>query len=136
MKIVDRTKNLFKLSQGEYIAPEKVEQTYLSCNLIQQIYVEGNSLKSYAVAIVKPDFKQLREQAANIISHLEKEKPDRQTDQVDLDKKQRNEVTNAELCTKKEIRAYILDQMNKIAREKGLKGFELVSLIYFIFVYS
>ncbi|CAH8627277.1 unnamed protein product [Heterobilharzia americana] len=68
LKIVDRTKNLFKLSQGEYIAPEKVEQTYLACNLIQQVYVEGHQHRSYAVAIVKPDFKQLRKQARDIIS--------------------------------------------------------------------
>lgn len=34
VKIVDRAKNIFKMAQGEYIAPEKLENIYVQCNLI------------------------------------------------------------------------------------------------------
>lgn len=51
--IVDRLKNFFKLSQGEYVTPEKIESLYMSTfALIQQIFVYGNSLHSYLVAII------------------------------------------------------------------------------------
>ncbi|KAH8868564.1 Long-chain-fatty-acid--CoA ligase 5 [Schistosoma japonicum] len=132
LKIVDRTKNLFKLSQGEYVAPEKVEQAYLFCNLIQQIYVEGHPLRSYAVAVIKPNFTDLRKEAADIIRELDR------TSLISIENKcetKENErllkgITNAELCARKEIRKFILERMNKIGREKGLKGFELAHNIY------
>lgn len=55
IKIVDRVKNIFKLSQGEYIAPEKVENIMVQANLVAQCLVCGDSSKDYTVAIVSPD---------------------------------------------------------------------------------
>ncbi|VDP63412.1 unnamed protein product [Schistosoma curassoni] len=132
LKIVDRTKNLFKLSQGEYVAPEKVEQTYLFCNLIQHVYVEGHSLKPYAVAVVKPNFRRLRKEAVDIISKFAKKisPPIGKKCENMKDGELLEEITDAELCTSKEIREFILERMNLIAREKGLKGFELARNIY------
>ncbi|KAG5421419.1 hypothetical protein I9W82_000509 [Candida metapsilosis] len=56
MYVIDRVKNFFKLAQGEFVTPEKIELAYLSsCPQIQQIFVHGNSLESYLVGIIGLD---------------------------------------------------------------------------------
>lgn len=55
LQIIDRAKNLFKLSQGEYVSPESLEQEYAKAKLVGQIYVYGNSLQASLVAVVVPD---------------------------------------------------------------------------------
>ncbi len=53
-KIIDRKKNIFKLAQGEYVAPEAVENAYLDSSLIDQIYIYGNTTRAYVLAVVVP----------------------------------------------------------------------------------
>lgn len=55
LKIVDRRKHIFKLSQGEYVAPEKIEHIYAQSPYVHQIFVDGDALRSYPVAIVVPE---------------------------------------------------------------------------------
>ena len=57
-KIIDRKKNIFKLQQGEYVAPEKVEHIYgANPNQflnISEIFLHGDSTKSNCVLIATP----------------------------------------------------------------------------------
>ena len=46
--------SLSQLSQGEYIAVEKVEQTYQKSPVVGQIWVYGNSFKSFLLAVIVP----------------------------------------------------------------------------------
>lgn len=45
LKIIDRKKHIFKLAQGEYIAPEKIENIYLRSEPVAQVFVHGESLQ-------------------------------------------------------------------------------------------
>lgn len=51
IRIIDRKKNIFKLSQGEYIAAEKLELTYRDSQFLEQIWIYGNSFQNSILAV-------------------------------------------------------------------------------------
>lgn len=56
--------DIFKLSQGEYIRPEYIENVYKQSPYIANVFVHGDSLQRFLVAIVVPDFEVLSSWAA------------------------------------------------------------------------
>uniref|UniRef100_A0A8C7U3K6 Arachidonate--CoA ligase n=1 Tax=Oncorhynchus mykiss TaxID=8022 RepID=A0A8C7U3K6_ONCMY len=104
LKIVDRKKHIFKLAQGEYIAPEKVENIYIRSDPVAQIFVHGDSLQACLVGIVVPDPDFLPGWA----------------------KKKGIEGSYLEMCASKEMKNAILEDILRLGKEGGLKSFEQV----------
>jgi len=51
LRIVDRMKHFFKLAQGDFVAPERIEGVYTQLNFISQIFVTGRSTESFMVGV-------------------------------------------------------------------------------------
>ena len=101
---MDRVKNIFKLQQGEYIAPEKIENIYVRSRYVAQVFVYGNSLKSNLIGVVVPE--------EIILFEWAKE------NNLELDMNQ--------LCQNTEFKKIILKDITNQGKIGGLKGFEQV----------
>jgi long-chain acyl-CoA synthetase len=65
VQLIDRKKNIFKLAQGEYIAPEKLENIYKHAHpLVSSVYIYGDSLKSCIVAVLNVENENIKKFAA------------------------------------------------------------------------
>ncbi|KAL5018217.1 hypothetical protein ScPMuIL_003939 [Solemya velum] len=107
-RVIDRIKHIFKLSQGEYIAPEKIEIVYARSKFVAQCFVDGHSKQDFVVAIVIPDedvvFEWAKEQGLS---------PDM-----------------IELVKSKLLKETIFKDMREIGVSAGLNSLELVKNIF------
>ncbi|NXJ51454.1 ACSL5 ligase, partial [Spizaetus tyrannus] len=108
LKIIDRKKNIFKLAQGEYIAPEKIENVYIRSAPVAQVFVHGESLRSFLIGIVVPDPETLPEFAAKLGVKGSYE----------------------DICKNPAVKKAILEDMVRLGKEAGLKSFEQVKDLY------
>ena len=75
IKIIDRAKNIFKLSQGEYIAPEKLENIFIQSAFVDQIWIYGDSFKDHIIAFIvvnKEQIESLKIKNTNSVSDKNK----------------------------------------------------------------
>ncbi|CAA9988583.1 acyl-CoA synthetase, putative [Plasmodium knowlesi strain H] len=107
--IIDRKKNIFKLSQGEYIAVEKIESVYRQSLYISQIFVFGYSYESVLVCIVCPSL-----------------------DTIEIWKNQKKiNKTDEEVMQMPEYKRDVIDDLIKMGKKDGLKGYEQIKDVYF-----
>jgi len=70
LKYLDRRNNVLKLSQGEFVTVSKLEALFVDSPLIRQIFVYGNSARSYLLAVVVPTEDALANQDADTLKPL------------------------------------------------------------------
>lgn len=121
VSIIDRRKNFFKLSQGEYIAPENIENKYISNNsdLITQIWCYGNSLQNYLIGFIGIDLDNLK-------LFLEKNKV---LQDIKVDFENRSSLQN--LFHHNGFKKLVLNRIN--SKMDNLQGFEKLKNIYIDF---
>jgi long-chain acyl-CoA synthetase len=109
LKVIDRKKHIFKLAQGEYVAPEKIENVYVRSNFVQHVYVDGDSLENFLVAIIVPE--------PGPLKHWYQEEHGR-------------EETLEKLCTNREVIKHVLEDIHELGKENKLNSIEQVKAIY------
>ena len=55
IRVIDRKKNFFKLSQGQFVSPEFLESIYMQSLFVEQIYIYGDGLEDCVKAVVVPN---------------------------------------------------------------------------------
>jgi len=95
------------LSQGEYIAPEKIEDAYSRSQFVSQVFVYGDSYKNFplAVVVLNDDYvKKWNEKNNN----------------------------NAQSNTEDALKEIVLNDMIREGKKRGLMSYEQVKAIEFI----
>lgn len=111
LKIIDRMKNLFKLSHGEYIAVERVENEYKSSPLVEQLWIYGNSFESFLVAVLVPKEQAVRDLAAG----------------KGIDNAANRPLK--ELLSDSAVEQLVLSELKSTAKAAKLKGFEEIKAV-------
>ncbi|KAL6607893.1 hypothetical protein ACP70R_040956 [Stipagrostis hirtigluma subsp. patula] len=104
LKVIDRKKNIFKLSQGEYVAVEYLEKVYGFPPLIEDIWVYGDSFRSNLVAVVNPHEENTMKWAES----------------------NGYKGSFGEICKLEGLKDYLLKELAAVAQKNKLRGFEYI----------
>ncbi|TVY81373.1 Long chain acyl-CoA synthetase [Lachnellula suecica] len=114
-KIIDRVKNVLKLSQGEYISPERIENVYLAnSNILATGFVHGDSTQAFTVSIWGIDPATFAPFASKVLKKT--------IDPADLDA-----VKAA--CKDIRVRKALLKELDKIAKKSKFNTWERVRAV-------
>ncbi|XP_055355753.1 long-chain-fatty-acid--CoA ligase 1-like [Paramacrobiotus metropolitanus] len=104
LRIFDRKKHVFKLSQGEYLAPERLEGAFSRSDLISNIFIDGDSKYPYCVALIYPKYDAMK--AGKI-------------------KSENKQATEA-------VKKQLIDELTRIGHDRHMKSYEIPKKIHIL----
>ncbi|KAF8310736.1 acetyl-CoA synthetase-like protein [Clavulina sp. PMI_390] len=115
LSIIDRIKNLVKLQGGEYIALERLESVYKSCNLVSNICVHVVPDAKQPMALIFPHEGNLRHFLST-------------TPPAGFTKDAKGTDFHA-LCEDKVVAAAVLKECNAVGKKESFKTMELLEAV-------
>lgn len=103
LKVIDRVKNLVKLSGGEYIALEKLESIYRGAQTVANVMIHGDSEHNKPIAVIMPNQAVLVEKAKEL------------------------GVDEHHMHNDKKVKSLVLKDLQATARRAALSGMETVA---------
>ncbi len=98
---------MVKLQGGEYIALERLEATYKSCNYVSNICVHAIPDATQPIAIIVPHEGHLRAVLTDEDAH----------------------TSLADLCANEKVKALVLRECNAAGKKSGFKGIEMLQAV-------
>ena len=111
-RVLHSIKNLVKLSGGEYIALERLEAVYKSCNLVTNLCVYGHPDAKQPMAVIIPHEVHLRHALKQ--SSLEGVDP---------------EASLHALCGNSNVMKLVLENCNALGKKNGFKPLEILETV-------
>ena len=116
VRLIDRRKAVFKLAQGEFVSPQKVEECLASSVLLKSVFATTASAEEYdqcsVLAVAVPDMSVLREHLKNITK-------------CEPDQKQIDQMSDEELCKSDAAVIAVMNDMRTTAATGKLRSFEI-----------
>lgn len=114
LSLIDRKKNLVKLSGGEYIALERLESTYKSCNVVTNVCVHASSEAKQPMAVVFPREDTLRSALSqNGLGNLKDQELE-------------------DLCKNKDVVQLVLKELNQVGKGAGFVPMEQLQSVVLV----
>jgi long-chain acyl-CoA synthetase len=130
------SQNIMKLSQGEYVALEKLENSYSACPIVQQLYVHGDSLQDHLIGILVPEPPTLVALAERALG---KDNPRVKHIAIDpanpavLNLSPEMRMRLQELAAEPKVATGIQEMLNAYGKKLQLRGFEYVKRVHISF---
>ena len=131
IKIIDRKKDMIKLSNGEFVSLGKIESSLKRNPIIENLCIYGNSFKNHLVGVILPN----RIQLMRIYDEIEKKVSKETSNGKVLNGDVNSNVLRKsfeEICSDKMVVKMVLKSIMKSGDEAGLRQIEVPKAILIV----
>ncbi|KAG2391938.1 hypothetical protein C9374_013423 [Naegleria lovaniensis] len=135
LRIIDRLKNIFKMAQGEFVSPAKIEDVLIASKYIFQAFVYGNIKRSFLLAVIVPNATLIKKFAISegILPSMASNDPIQNSSNHEMQDETNTDTNIAPLTedeknilkSNEKIKKLLLEEIEKVSMKESLLPYEI-----------